>query len=135
MIKEIWKDIRGYNSGYQVSSFGRIRSWKRGAPKIRKLKGNGGGYLQIDLWKDSKQKFFLVHRIVAIHFLDPPEGVEYCQVNHKDKDRSNNHVDNLEWITHGENIRHRDSFAYKRKDFEGDLDNPFGMRRILWLIN
>ena len=106
--KEIWKDIQGYEEMYQVSSHGRVRSLDR----IVERKGRGTlfikgriltqsddthGYMKVNLTKHDKKRTFKVHRLVAIHFLDNPNNLP-C-VNHKDENKLNNNVDNLEWCT------------------------------------
>lgn len=98
---EEWKDILGFEGLYQVSSFDRIKS----LPKI----GSGGhlnciilkpntikdGYLAVSLYKDKKKYSKKVHQLVAIAFVPNPNS--YSQINHKDEDKTNNHVNNLEW--------------------------------------
>lgn len=94
---EIWKDIEGYE-GYQVSNEGRVKSLNYKRTKQEKiLKGNniGLGYFQVKLYKDGKYEMKLVHRLVAETFLENPN--HYDQVNHKDENKENNCVDNLEW--------------------------------------
>ena len=115
-MKEIWKDIDGY-SGYQVSNFGRVRTkdkitftkkhgerhWK---DRILKPKiSNKDKCLRVDLWKNGKHKTILVHRLVANAFLEKNIDTNLT-VNHKDGNRLNNRVDNLEWLTLADNIRH-----------------------------
>lgn len=107
---EIWKDIVEYEGLYQVSNFGRVRSLDRyvnhyrGGKKIVKSKileqdcSGNSGYKRVQLCKDGKQKHFSVHRLVAIAFLPNPDHLPF--VNHKDENKANNHVDNLEWCTH-----------------------------------
>ncbi len=116
-MKEIWKDIPGYEGIYQASSLGRIRSVEGKKThsarcgercwKSRILKGRGDNPTtgkRVSLYKDKKQKDFLVARIIATTFLGfPSEGMT---VNHKDGNRMNNHIDNLEWLSLADNIRH-----------------------------
>lgn len=105
---EEWKDIKGYEGIYQVSSYGRVRSLDR----IVERKGKGdffikgrvltqsddtNGYMKVSLTKHDQKRTFKVHRLVAIHFLDNPNNLP-C-VNHKDENKLNNNVDNLEWCT------------------------------------
>lgn len=103
---EVWKDIRGYEGFYQSSTFGRVRSLDRWVKcpngSIRCCKGkilkpvtNKYGYLKVGLWKNGKVKNFLVHRLVAEAFLPNPENLP-C-VNHKDENKLNNNVNNLEF--------------------------------------
>ena len=109
MNKEIWRDIKGYEGEYQVSNYGNIRSVdkyvncgirnnnkviKKG--KIRKL-GKTNGYLTVSLCNGKSQKSKLVHRLVAEAFIDNPNNYKY--INHKDENKENNFVDNLEWCS------------------------------------
>lgn len=100
--KEIWKDIKGYESLYQVSSYGRVKSLITN--KIRKEDTNNWGYKKVTLHKDGKSKSFFIHRLVATHFIKNPN--KYSEVNHKDGDKSNNHISNLEWCTRSHNMKH-----------------------------
>ena len=104
------------NGYYQVSNLGNVRSLDRivkDATKDRtqKLKGkvlkttnNGNGYQLVFLTKDCKRKNFYVHRLVAEHFIENPKGLK--EINHKDFNKCNNAVENLEWVTSKENKRH-----------------------------
>ena len=95
MMKEIWKDIEGYDGIYQVSNFGRVRSLKWGKVKFLKPIDNKYGYLIVTLCKNSISKKYKVHRLVTQAFLPNPNNLP--QVNHKDENPSNNIVSNLEW--------------------------------------
>lgn len=110
MEMETWKDIQGYEGIYQISSYGQVRSLDR-FDGIRYRKGQlialamkKNGYLQVGLRKDGKRKWFGVHRLVAIHFIDNP--LNKSQVNHIDCNKQNNHVSNLEWVSPEENMKH-----------------------------
>ena len=97
-MKEIWKDILGYEGLYQVSNFGRVKSLKRKwviKDKILKPTKNRNGYIMIILCKKSMRKNILLHRLVAEAFLPNPHNLP--QVNHKDEQKNNNVVTNLEW--------------------------------------
>lgn len=105
-MEEIFVDIKGYEGLYQISNLGRIKSLERQVigkyNSIRTLKEFimkpniiKKGYLRINLHKNSKNKHFLVHQLVASHFIPNPNN--YHCVNHKDEDKQNNCVDNLEW--------------------------------------
>lgn len=97
--KEEWVDIRGYEGLYMVSSYGRIYSVPRRHTNggIIKPSYSGSGYLQTHLCKNGVTKTFQVHRIVAEHFLD--NQLQLPEVNHKDENKSNNCVWNLEFCT------------------------------------
>ena len=102
-MKEIWKDIQGYEGLYQVSNLGRIkRVWCK--PKILTPKPNKKGYLRIYFYKGKNKKFLRVHRLVAQAFIPNPENKP--QINHIDGNKSNNCVSNLEWVTNDENYKH-----------------------------
>ena len=117
LSNETWKDIPGYEGIYQASTLGSIRtvegkttSNKRYSTrhwKSRVLKGRGNSPItgkRVSLWKDGKAKEWLVARLVAITFLgNPPEGFT---VNHKDGNRLNNCIENLEWLSRADNIKH-----------------------------
>lgn len=103
-MTEIWKDIVGYEGLYQVSNLGNVK-------RLKGYKGRGKGYIveehliqpsinsrgyqNVVLCKNGKTKTFSMHRLVAIAFLDNSNNLQ--QVNHKDEDKTNNCVYNLEW--------------------------------------
>ena len=90
--------ILEYEGRYAVSKCGKVVSCLSGKPKLMKTYTNNG-YLQVKL----QGRTHKVHRLVALTYLGPANGLE---VNHKDLDRSNNHVNNLEYVSHTQNIRH-----------------------------
>lgn len=98
---EIWKDINGYEGHYQISSYGRVRNVDSGY--ILAGDTNNIGYKRVWLYVPVKKRFF-VHRLVAVHFCDGYQ--EGLVVNHKDGNKLNNHVTNLEWVTRSENDLH-----------------------------
>lgn len=103
---EIWKDISGYVGKYQVSSLGRVKSLnfdRSGQPRILKAK-NHQGYPRVILWNSGTRREVCIHRLVAEAFIPNPEDKPF--VNHKDGDRRNNQLKNLEWVTAKENSIH-----------------------------
>ena len=97
-MEEIWKDKKDYEGHYQVSNLGRVKSIKFGKEIILKQHINiKGGYYYVCLLKNGKHKNYYVHRLVAEAFL--PNTDNLPQVNHKDENKLNNSVDNLEWCT------------------------------------
>lgn len=107
---ETWKDIKEFEGYYQISNFGNVKSldrfdgvnYRKGQMIKPILKYNG--YLQVGLRKHNKRKYFSVHRLVAIHFIENPANKK--QVNHIDCNKQNNNVNNLEWVTSKENQAH-----------------------------
>lgn len=89
---EIWKPIQGFEGIYEISNYGNCRRvGKRNiAPKIER-----NGYVRFHLSKDNKPTTILAHRAVAVAFIENPNG--YRTVNHKDENKANNCIDNLEW--------------------------------------
>jgi hypothetical protein len=100
---EIWNDVKGYEGLYKVSNKGRI--WSEYSQKVKKPTLQNGGYLLVFLIKNKKRKAALVHRLVAEAFIDNPNGL--AEVNHKDGIKTNNTIDNLEWCSRSDNLRHR----------------------------
>lgn len=99
---EIWKPINGYEFLYKISNLGNVLSLRTN--KLLKQNMNTSGYFAVQLCKDGKRKSYLVHRLVAEHFINNPKRCP--EVNHKDEDKSNNVVDNLEWCTRKYNMNY-----------------------------
>ena len=110
------KAIKGY-SGYYASDNGDIWSVKRGAPRRLIPQLDHKGYEQIKLSYNGKSKTFKVHRIIASTFIPNPENKP--QVNHIDENKRNNNMNNLEWCTCLENIRHGTGIARSAKSRRG----------------
>lgn len=122
IMREEWLPIKGYEGHYEISSLGRVMTLARiknmgrcpqkkyrylqkpMQQKLLKIISKSTGYTVVTLRKNGKAVQTLVHRLVAAHFLDNPLGKP--QVNHKDGNRSNNNVTNLEWCTGSENSLH-----------------------------
>lgn len=99
----MWKTIEEY-SDYRVSDIGEIESTKRGITRLLKPMVSKKGYLRIELGKNGIAIAYSIHRLVATAFIPNPENK--TQVNHIDGNKKNNHVENLEWATAKENVRH-----------------------------
>lgn len=112
---EIWKPIFGFEGIYQVSNWGKVKSFKNGKERILKPYKVGHGYLRVDLFKDGKHNLKCVHRLVAEAFI-PNDDLFKTQINHKDENKELNFVwvnddgsvdeskSNLEWVTCAQNI-------------------------------
>lgn len=115
-MMEEWRDVVGYEGIYEVSNMGNVRTkegkttwqhysgtrvWKQRI--LTQMKDNRNA-CSVNLWKDRKNKGFLVHRLVAIAFIPNPNN--YPIINHKDCNPSNNNVDNIEWCDNTYNINH-----------------------------
>lgn len=118
-MNEIWKAIAGYEGLYEVSDQGRVRSLKFNKTRILKAGGPRSGYLRVILHKDGKRKQMKVHRLVASAFIPNPQGLE--TVNHKDEDKTNNSVSNLEWMTRIDNINYSQAHPVQMLDKQGNL--------------
>ena len=107
-MEEIWKDIKGYEGKYQVSNLGRVKSLNyRGNTNKEVIMANTqnkNGYFKIGLSKNNKKKNYTIHKLVAEAFIPNPNNLK--EINHKDEDKSNNKVDNLEWCNHKENCNY-----------------------------
>lgn len=100
---EEWRNIEGYDD-YQVSNFGRVKSFKQGKNFILKPRIGHDGYLLIGIYQQGKQVWRKIHRVVAENFILNLDNKP--QINHIDGCRLNNYVSNLEWCTASENTRH-----------------------------
>ena len=111
LMEEIWKDIcfeengtlYDYSDSYQVSNRGNVKSLKGKTERLLKPKDNGCGYLFVDLYKNGKKTNFYVHRLVAFMFL-PNKREDRHSIDHIDTNKYNNHVLNLRWANHNENM-------------------------------
>lgn len=123
---EVWKDIKNFPN-YQISNFGRVKSKERitnvgiknvkqiiRKEKILKPLKITKGYLGTRLYNNLNAKTFKIHRLVAKYFIPNPNNLS--QVNHKDGDKTNNRVDNLEWCTQTENMQHSYRIGLRDKE-------------------
>lgn len=142
---ELWKDIAGYEGCYQISSEGRykslcknvtdkdgkrIRFYKEG---IRKIQVNNMGYPIAQLCVGQQRKKFLISRLVATAFIANPENKS--DVNHKDCNPLNNNVENLEWVTHAENMRYAAAIGNLNKKGESHHNSRLTVQQVLAIRN
>ena len=127
-MQEIWKDIKDFEGLYQVSNLGKVKSLKREVvycegnktknkhhtvyEKIRIPTQKENGYLQIGLFKGNKNYNRYIHRLVADAFIDNPNNLK--TVNHKNLNKQDNRVENLEWCSYSDNNEHaRNNLCFK----------------------
>ena len=122
------RDIYYIRRNGQVYSFGNYGSDVKGEPKVLKQYTKTGGYLNVALMtNESKVRYLRVHRLVALAYVENPDGKEY--VNHIDENRTNNHYSNLSWVTPKENNLHsmrKPVFVYT---FSGELEKVYSYSR------
>jgi len=126
METEIWKSLPGV-AGVEVSTFGRVRTLDKVVSsekitqfikgRVLKQNDNNCGYLQVNIPIDGKWALKLVHRLVAETFISNPEN--FLQVNHRDCDRTNNNVENLEWCTASYNQKYREKYGVSQTEAAG----------------
>ncbi len=130
-MKEVWKNVKGYEGRYQISNLGRVKSLiaPNGKPveKILKPGVSPQGYLFVSLCKNYKTKSFRIHRLVAQAFI--PNLEDKPQVNHKNGIKSDNKVSNLEWSTPKENTKH--AFENGLASNKGKRNPMYGKKGIL----
>jgi hypothetical protein len=97
---EIWKPVKGFEEYYQISNLGNIKNSR----KLLNTYTNNRGYICIDFTINKVRTKHLVHRLVCLTFLDNPNY--HPEVNHKDENKSNNSLDNLEWCSRSHNKQH-----------------------------
>ena len=123
MYKEIWKDIKAYEGLYQVSNLGRVKSLskqiirKNGRKQTfkEKILNQGlskNGYLSVSLFKKGHGKTYTIHRLVAEAFIKNKNN--YKCINHKNENKLDNNVDNLEWCSYKYNNQYNDKMKHRR---------------------
>lgn len=106
-MKEIWKDVVGFEGRYMVSNLGNVKSCRyfgHEGEHLMKLSKHHSGYLVVTLGKRPERKQPTVHSLVAKAFIPNPHNLP--AINHIDGDKANNNVTNLEWVTYKENTAH-----------------------------
>ena len=120
---EEWKNVIGYEGLYEVSNIGNVKNVRRNT--LLKLSKTNDGYIQVSLYKNGIRTGLRVHRLVAEAFLPNPDGLPL--VNHKNEDKSDNSVENLEWCTakYNTNYGHRTENAINTRVKNGYADPDF----------
>jgi hypothetical protein len=127
-MKEIFKDIEGYPN-YQISNYGNVKSLNynhTGKEKILKPTKDKKGYLRVCLSKQGKLKNHKIHRLVAEAFIENQNN--YLMVNHKDENKENNCVSNLEWCTAKYNINYG---THNQRVAESNTNHPKRSKPVL----
>ena len=114
---EIWRPIVGTKGFIEVSNEGRVRSLLRGKPRVLKTQTDNKGYHRVRVTIEREKMSFKLHREVAKAFIDNPNNLP--QVNHKDGNKDNNSVANLEWVTNRDNAHHAMANGLWDNVFEG----------------
>ena len=140
-MREEWRNIEVFEGYYMISNLGRVKSlermkwngrgYQKVPEKILKGRDNGHGYLRVNLCKEGKVKQHLVHVLVATAFLPNPDNLP--EVNHKDENKQNNCVENLEWCSHSYNNKYNDKakkVGKKRSKPVYSVDKESGL--IMW---
>ena len=132
-MNEIWRDIKEYNGKYQVSNLGNVRRiYEKKQSKMLSTNISGNGYLRVFLYNEDKTRnVVFVHKLVAKAFIPNPHG--YTVVNHKDENKTNNRVDNLEWCTQSYNVRYSlDRHEKRREQCMKNILNKNGSSLSWW---
>ena len=124
-LTEEWRPVVGYEGIYEISSLGRVRNLatRQGttAGLILRQSPNGIGYASLSLTRDGISITYRVHALVLAAFVGiPPEG---CEANHRDRNKMNARLDNLEYVSHLENVHHAMHTGLRRKTQKG-TQNP-----------
>lgn len=122
------KKISGYEN-YMVDTDGNVFRIKKDGLKILKPMKNSDGYLQVKLYLYGVYKYFTVHRLILLTFC-PNENSDKLTVNHKDEDKTNNSLENLEWLTIGDNVRYSKSKPIVQLDKNDNLVGVYESSRL-----
>ena len=122
-MKEIFVDIVDHEGVYQISNYGNVKNILRN--KVLKPWDNGNGYAYISLVKNGKTFKYGIHRLVCNHFLSNCDNLK--EVNHKDGNKFNNNLSNLEWCTPSHNGYHRQTMLDNKREATFHFLNPEGL--------
>ena len=130
IIIDVWTPIKDFEGLYEISSSGKIKSTYREGTKGGILKTfSDGRYLKVHLYKNGKQYQFYLHRLVAEHFLEKVEGKS--EINHKNGDKLDNRLLNLEWCNRSENIQHANNTGLVKRFKVAQLKDGVEINRFL----
>ena len=143
-MEEEWKDIKGYEGYYKISNLGRVKSLyrvvrkKNGCtmtvyPRILRSVVNSNGYLDVSLLKDAHSKTFLVHILVATAFLPNPNN--FPVFHHRDGNKTNCHVDNLQWCSYSYNTKHAYDYEGHKHAMMGKTGKDNKLSRVIGQYN
>ena len=106
----MWKPIKDWEDLYMVNEFGDVKNIVTGNTIVGD--DNGSGYKRVKLWRNKQSEMKYRHRLVAETFIPNPNNLP--EVNHIDSNRSNNHIDNLEWVSRKQNKRHSQIYGNEK---------------------
>lgn len=140
-MEEVWEDVKGYEGLYKVSNTGQIKALYRRIDKgkchrewkehLLKFSIDNCGYFRTSLAKNGVNRTVKVHRVVAEAFIPNPSNLP--QVNHKDGNKQNNCVENLEWVTQSENLKHAFSTGLKTNKCENNPSHKLTLSQVEWI--
>lgn len=133
---EIWKDVKGYEGLYEISNLGRVRSmYRQGGGGLLKTSLSKNGYLTVGLRDKNKSKLskhMTIHQLLATHFLDNPYN--YQCVDHIDRNRQNNSLINLRWVTYKENATNSSNVIDRKGCIYVDKFIKKGIEYAYWRV-
>ena len=133
---EVWRWIKGYENLYQISNFGRVKSFPRNGTgkeiKILRPRVTQFGYLRVYLYKNNRKKFVAIHRLVAEAFIPNPENKP--EVNHKFGVKFDCYFENLEWTTKAENNEHSIKMGLPKFGVERAV-SKLNSEQVRWIRN
>lgn len=107
MEKEVWRPIIGFEGIYEVSSLGRVKSFRNSKERVLKPTKNGRGYMKVILYKSDIKKQITVHQLVSIAFLNHIPNGNKLVIDHINDDKTNNRLENLQIVTQSFNLKKR----------------------------
>lgn len=132
--EEVWIPVKGFEPLYEVSNYGRLRSLKhrwgfREKPQVLSIRLDGKGYVQYRLYDgEGSSKYIKAHKLVLEHFGEDPKLLP--TINHKDENKQNNHLCNLEYMTNLENCEYSQAKMYTFTNPKGEIQTIFNMSRF-----